>query len=78
MRLLNEANALYDCLSRELQRPIELAREKGASSWLTAQPLTAHGFSLHKTAFRDAVCLRYNWQPSFLPTHCVCGENLGT
>ena len=37
------------------------AQEKGASSWLTALPLEEYGFSLHKSAFRDAVALRYNW-----------------
>ena len=32
-----------------------LAQEKGTSSWLTALPVQAHGFFLHKTAFRDAL-----------------------
>ena len=33
-----------------------------------------HGFALHKSAFRDAICLRYGWLPSGLPAHCVCGQ----
>ena len=34
-----------------------LVQEKGASSWLTALPIQEQGFSLHKTAFRDALAL---------------------
>ena len=34
-----------------------------------------HGFSLHKSAFRDALCLRYGWQPQLLPTTCTCGHS---
>jgi len=48
--------------------------EKGSSSWLTALPLSEHGFSLHKGAFRDALCLRYGWRPPLLPSNCVCGK----
>lgn len=41
------------------QLAMDLSLEKGASSWLTTLPLKEHGFSLHKTAFRDALALRY-------------------
>jgi len=34
-----------------------------------------HGFSLHKTAFHDALALRYGWLSSRLPTHCACGAS---
>ena len=34
-----------------------------------------HGFSLHKTAFQDALALRYGWIPSRTPSHCACGTN---
>ena len=33
-----------------------------------------HGFSLHKTAFRDALALRYDWLPSCIISHCACGS----
>ncbi len=49
-----------------------LAQEKGASSWLTAFPVSEFGFNLHKCAFRDALCLRYGWLPSRTPTNCEC------
>ena len=31
------------------------------------------GFSLHKSAFHDALALRYNWQPVCAPFFCGCG-----
>ena len=37
-------------------------------------PIKEFGFSLHKSAFSNALALRYNWQPSRLPTHCDCGH----
>ena len=37
-------------------------------------PITTHGFALHKGAFCDALCLRYNWTPYNLPKDCVCGN----
>ena len=60
--------------SHLLKRCIELAREKGSSSWLTALPIARYGFALHKGDFRDAICLRYNWTPARMPTECVCGQ----
>ena len=53
---------------------MELAQEKGASSWLTALPVEEFGFALHKGAFRDALALRYSWSPNRAPTHCDCGD----
>ena len=70
----NTATQLKERLSPSLKRSMELASEKGASSWLTALPITEHGFALHKGAFRDALCLRYNWQPTQLPKSCACGH----
>ena len=60
------------------QRSLELASEKGASNWLSALPLERYSFALHKGAFRDAICLRYGWQPQHLPSHCTCGKNFTT
>ena len=37
-----------------------------------------HGFGLHRSAFSDAIALRYSWEPLDLPTHCVCGESFNT
>ena len=42
---------------------------------LTALPLSEDGHALHKRAFRDALCFRYGWPPSLLPSHCIYGHN---
>ena len=68
------AATLCQSLPVGLQRIVALSSEKGASSWLSALPVEEHGFALHKGAFRDALCLRYGWLPSGLPTQCVCGQ----
>ena len=57
-------------LSDSLRHAVELAQEKGASSWLTSLPLDEFSFSLSKGAFRDALALRYGWQPSNIFTYC--------
>ena len=62
-------------LSSSLQWSIDLASEKGASGWLTTLPLERHGFTLHKGAFRDAICLQYGWQPGHLLGVCLCGKD---
>ncbi len=58
--------------SQKLQ--LELASEKGASSWLTALPLKAMGYTLNKQQFNDAMCLRYNMKVKDTARLCVCGE----
>ncbi len=72
---LKSASSLRESLPRTLQRCLDVASEKGASNWLSCMPLQRHGFVLHKSAFRDAICLRYGWQPDHLPSSCVCGKN---
>ena len=65
---------LLDGASNALKTSVELASEKGASNWLTVLPLQEHNFTLHKTAFYDAVALRYGWDPVRLPQYCACGK----
>ena len=66
-----------DILKQDLPHPLkwsmDLAQEKGASSWLTSLPIEEFGFALHKGAFHDALALRYNWLPSHTPSTCACG-----
>ena len=71
----DEANQIYQQLPDRLQKAVELSREKGASTWLSALPLTEHGFTLHKSGFHDALALRYGWTPTRLLTRCGCGSN---
>ena len=65
------ADELRTSLSAEGQKALEVAQDCGASHWLSALPLEAHRFVLHKSAFRDALSLRYGWQPPNLPTKCM-------
>ena len=73
-RQQESACILKPSLDSSLQRSMELAQEKGASSWLTALPVVEFGFTLHKSAFRDALCFRYRWMPSRTPINCDCGS----
>ena len=75
IRVADEAEICKSKLVGQMVRAVELASEKGASSWLVALPIVEHGFLLHKSAFKDALCLRYGWQPSDLPSECVCGAS---
>ena len=59
----SELNEVYENLPVSLCRAVDLATEKGSSTWLTALPLTEYGFALHKGAFHDALALRYGWSP---------------
>ncbi len=60
-------NTLTPLLSTNMQRSVNLSKEKGASSWLTTLPLKTHGFTLHKQAFRDALypCVMVGLQTSY-------------
>ena len=69
------AASLLPQLSESSQRSMVLTQEKGASSWLTTLPISEHGFALHKGAFRDALALRYGWDPPNTPSHCICGKS---
>ena len=80
-RLKQSAKNIQEQLPAPLQRSMELSQGKGASTWLMALPIDNHGFALHKTAFRDALSLRYGWAIKELTfilqlrsciQHCTC------
>ena len=56
-------------------RILDLASEKGASSWLTALPLKRFGFLLNKQEFHDAICLRYDFKIKGVAKTCICGDD---
>ena len=62
------AAALRERLPVSLQRCLDTAQEKGASTWLEALPIKEYGFSLSKVEFRDSLCMRYGWRPERLPS----------
>ena len=65
-------------LSPEQRFLLEIAGEKGVSSWLTAYPRWQDGSVMKKSDFRDAVCIRYGRQLLDLPDTCVCDAKLTT
>ena len=73
-KIKREIEELMTKLPTSLQNSINLAQEKGASSLLSTLSIEEHGFSLRKSTFRDALSLRYGWQPAFLPSQYVCGK----
>ena len=70
-----DADRLSQSLPVPLKLTVDLAKEKGASNWLTVPPIEEHGFTLHKRAFRDAICLRYGWVSAQVPVNCACGKS---
>ena len=74
MKTSTDAEEIRELLPVSLRRAVDLAKEKGSSTWLTALPLVEHGFVLHKGAFHDALALRYGWTPSEMPSMCTCGS----
>ena len=61
-------------MNNDLKQNLELAREKGSGSWLTALPIQNLGYALNKQEFRDGLCLRYGWKIPKTPLHCSCGK----
>jgi hypothetical protein len=69
-----QMTATLGSLTSTTRKATVLAQEKGASAWLGTLPIEEHGFSLHKGAFKDALALRYGWQPNEIPSVCSCGK----
>ena len=55
------SSALRPEFDSTMQTALDHATIKGASTWLSALPLSEYGFALHKAAFHDAIALRYGW-----------------
>ena len=68
------AKSVIDSAPPKMKRMIELASEKGASSWLTVVPVSEMDLNLNKRKFRDALNLRYDWPFKDNPTGCACGD----
>ena len=62
-------------VSGETLRAVDLATQKGASSWLTVLSIRDMNFDLNKSEFQDAVKLRYDWDVPDMPSVCVCGDH---
>ena len=73
--LKEKLDQVKDSVSGKTLRAVDLATQKGASSWLTVLPIRDMNFDLNKTEFRDAVKLRYGWDVPDMPPVCVCGDH---
>ena len=61
-------------LLKKTKTAVDLATEKGTSSWLTVIPIKDMDFNLNKREFRDGIGLRYDWEIPDTPSVCVCGD----
>ena len=61
-QLREKCEEVKSSLPEKTARAVDLATQKGASTWLTVLPIKEMNFDLHKREFRDAVKLRYDWQ----------------
>jgi len=66
VRLDDKIDYLKNFLPEKTKRAVDLAAEKGASSWLTVIPVKEMDLNLNKKEFKDAVHLRCDWQISDL------------
>lgn len=70
-----ELQKTLHCLDEKTKKKVEMAKETGASNWLSSLPIKANGFQLNKTEFMDAIALRYGWKIENLPDLCrACGQ----
>ena len=67
------SESVQSTLPPSLQRLLDIANEKGVSSWLN---LPSHSRPWIQPSFWDALCLRNGFSPSSLPTNCSCGSPL--
>ena len=73
-RLLKRSDEGRNSLPAITKRAVSLAREKGASNWLTVIPNKGRDCDLYKREFKDAIHLRYDWEIMGTLTVCVCGD----
>ena len=74
-RHLVQMKSLKEKMTEKDRRLLSLNQEPGASSWLTARPIEAHGHHLTKQEFVDAMHLRFGLPFLDLPAKCPCGTS---
>ena len=72
--LKEKLDQVKSSVSGRALRAVDLATQKGASSWLTVLPIGDMNFDQNESEFRDAVKLRYDWDVPDMPYVCVCGD----
>jgi len=73
--LKDKLDQVKGSVSRKTLRAVDLATQKGASSWLTVLPIRDMNFDLNKSEFRYAVKLKYDWDVPDMPSVCVCEDH---
>ena len=73
-RLLKRSAEWSNSLPARTKRAVSLAREKGASNWLTVIRNKDTDCDLNKREFKDAIHLIYDWEIMGTPTVCVCED----
>ena len=73
-KMKSKYDELLTVVDGKTKRMLELAKEKGAGAWLSANPIKSLGYVLNKQEFRDSICLRYGWKIPETPTYCQCGK----
>ena len=74
-RLEREVKEILEQTDSKTRRALELCKEKGASSWLSARPLQRLGHELNQREFIDAIRLRYSLHFPDLGGKCGCGQD---
>jgi hypothetical protein len=77
-RHLQKLEEVKGLVNEKMKRQIELLCEKGAGAMLSALPLKSIDHVFDKQSFRDAICMRYDWNFPNTPRHCQCGEKHST
>ena len=75
-RVVHRQQEIREDLSAGQRFLLEIASEKGVSSWLTVSPSWSTGTVMSKVDFRGAVCIRYGRPLPDTPGNCVCGAEL--
>ena len=73
-KMKSKYDELLTVVDGKTKRMLELAKEKGAGAWLSANPIKSLGYVLNKQEFRDSICLRYGWKIPETPAYCQCGK----
>ena len=78
-RFCDKFEEVKNDLPHRTKRAVDLATEKGASSWLTVLPIKEMDLALNKREIKDAIHLRYDWDMNDIRSVCVCGDvfNIG-
>ena len=62
-------------LTTSLEKQVDIASEKDASSWLSTIHVQKRSYAIHKQAFIDTIYFCNGRRTANLPSNCVCGKS---